>query len=119
MSKGNIQHDVLQLMDKYPVDGIIETMVTLGATDEVYKWATKYFKSDPKAQAGDDLDKDLIRGILSEIEILKQKVARLEFSREPQTPQTTGEFPKEISKVFENLIFTVGENGKVKIKKGE
>ena len=81
MAKGNIQHDVLQLMDKYPVDGIIETMITLGGAEGVEKWAEKYFTVPIKPQyiAGEELDKDLIRGVLHEIDLLKQKVARLEL----------------------------------------
>ncbi len=79
MAKGNVQHDVLQLLDKYSANEILDTMVTLGAGDGVKKWAEKYFEIKP--DAGDDLDKHLIRGILAEIETLKQKVARLEFQK--------------------------------------
>jgi hypothetical protein len=102
MAKGNIQHDVLQLMDKYPVDGIIETMITLGASEGVEKWAAKYFTVPIKPQyiAGDELDKDLIRGVLHEIDLLKQKVARLELDLPKQSPPYNKEALDEVVKVI-------------------
>lgn len=107
MAKGNIQHDVLQLMDKYPVGGILDEIVSLGATEEVRKWAVKYF--DIKPQTGDELDKDLMRGVLRDIEVLKSKIARFEFEKDPM--QTTRTFPKEISDIFDNMVVTAGESG--------
>jgi hypothetical protein len=104
MAKGNIQHDVLQLMDKYPVEGIIETMVTLGAAEGIEKWAAKYFTVPIRPQyiAGDELDKDLIRGVLHEIDLLKQRVARIELEKQqPGNMQQTGKIPPEIVSVIE------------------
>ena len=102
MTKGNIQHDVLQLMDKYPVDGIIETMITLGAADDIQTWAGKYFAVPIRTQAGDDLDKDIIRGILHDIDRLKSRVAQLELGKQHTGDiQQTGKIPPEIVSAIE------------------
>ena len=97
MTRGTVQHDVAQLLDKYMINDILDVILEIASehtVDVMKKWFTQKFYV--KRDIGDDIDSDAIKTISQDIENIRMRLARLERGGTLDDMQTTGNVPKEI-----------------------
>lgn len=100
MARGNIQNDVVQLLDKYKITEILEVIMDIGSDSSVHEMR-EWFENNFGESSGmeDDLENDAITAIFHDIEHLNMRVLKLErgVKQNPETGDiTTGDVPKEI-----------------------
>jgi hypothetical protein len=80
MAQGKVTHDVVQLLDKYPVTEILNALAE-NASDQSFgilkKWCAENL--GVKVDAGDQIDTTVISGLIDDVDKLKKKIVRLEF----------------------------------------
>lgn len=116
MTRSNIQHDVVQLLDKYKIAEILDVVADIASNDvvnEMRKWFDQNFGD--KRDVGDDLDEDLANSIINtvmhEIDHINMRLVKLERGQAPSksSVQTTGNVPKEIIDIFKDLKIPLSE----------
>lgn len=119
MTRSNIQHDVVQLLDKYTISEILDMVMDVAADDLIHEmrmWFNKEFGNDDRLESA--LDKDVVDYVTHELEHHNARLVnhnmrldKLErairlVSREAAAGETTPEdnFDEKISKEIVNGI---------------
>jgi len=106
MARGNIQNDVVQLLDKYKVTEILEVIMDI-ASDSSVNEMREWFGNNLGENCGDgeNRENDEMVAVFHDMEHLNMRVLKLERDAEKNRKtgdmqtgdmQTTGNVPKEI-----------------------
>jgi hypothetical protein len=87
MPRGNVQHDVVNLIDKYRISEILDVLFDVSNDDQIHEmreWFNQYFcdKESIANEPGSDIDSDIDDFIVHELEHHNIRIARLELWQE-------------------------------------
>ena len=108
--KGNIQHEVAQLIDKYGVSDVLNVIMDLGSDSLVHEmrmWFEKNLTSSPAE--GDELDEDVMEAIFHDLQHLNLRLVKVEKTvfRTPTEPvQIPDEIVDQIGNMTKETITT-------------
>jgi len=77
--KGNIQHDVAQLIDKYGISDVLNAIMELGSDSVVHEmrlWFEKTFMDSHST--GEELDDDVMEAIFHDLQHLNVRLVKVE-----------------------------------------
>jgi hypothetical protein len=112
--KGNIQHEVVQLIDKYGVSDVLDVIMELGSDSLVHEmrmWFEKNLTGSPGA--GEELDEDVIQALFHDLQHVNMRLVKIEKAVFPQ-PTEPVRLPeddvKEITKhTINNAVKKLGD----------
>lgn len=104
MTRSNIQHDVVQLLDKYAISEILDVVMDVAADELVHEmrmWFDKEFGNGERLES--DLDKDVVDYVTHELEHHNMRLTKLE--RAQHVPTEGVKLPEEdVKKITKDII---------------